>query len=349
MAKISIVVPVYNEERYLKHCVDSIISQSFVDWELILVNDGSTDESPTICDAYADADTRIRVIHQQNKGFSGARNAGLKAVTGTYLILVDGDDWLEPNALKIGVEAMERHDLDLVIGGFNWTIANDVDIISANSVTPPEDYFFRTKDMGEAAPYLWSISPFAGPLHYCVWSRIYRMTIIRDHNLRFDENLFVQEDVKFMYSYLFYADRCMASKEVFYNYCRQYDKDDIAEKPQLDQYRCVEESLITFLKSVLKFNYPEEYQMQMYYRTYDHFIKLSNKLFMPSTGLTEAEQLHHVTCMTESFAFRFFCQVLGKTDPFWGSMQTLLEQRDYPGIHRDWAAKLEEGVAPAGE
>ncbi len=349
MAKITVLVPVYNEQACLRRCVDSVLAQSFRDWELILVDDGSTDDSPAICDAYAAADGRIRVIHQANKGFSGARNTGLKAVRGEYLIMADADDYLEPNALSVGVERMDKYHLDLVIGGFYWTIFRDETILSQTPVVCEEDYFFRTVDMPTAAPYMWNVSPFAGPFHYCVWSRVYRTSVIRDFDIRFDENLFVQEDVKFMYTYFLYADRCMLSKELFYHYCRPWDKNDIAEKPQINQYQCVEESLVVVIKAGVKFNYPKRYQQKIYQRTYDHFIKLSEKIFLPSTGLSQAQQLHHIRCMADGFAFRFFCRVFAATDPFWRSLAEAVAAGDYQAIFHQWRDKLSEGVAPAGE
>lgn len=90
--KISCIVPVYNVEKYLRRCVDSILAQTFTDFELILVDDGSPDGCPAICDEYAEKDSRVRVIHQENKGVSAARNAGLDMARGEYVCFVDGDD-----------------------------------------------------------------------------------------------------------------------------------------------------------------------------------------------------------------------------------------------------------------
>ena len=101
MSKISIIVPVYNVEPYLPKCIDSLISQTMEEIEIILVDDGSTDRSGKICDAYAEADDRIRVIHTQNHGLSCARNEGIDASTATYIMFVDGDDWVERRFCEI--------------------------------------------------------------------------------------------------------------------------------------------------------------------------------------------------------------------------------------------------------
>ena len=98
--EISVIVPVYRVEKYLNDCIDSILAQTFTDFELILVDDGSPDGCPALCDAAAAKDSRIRVIHQKNRGLSGARNAGLDAAEGEWIAFVDSDDMLLPQALE---------------------------------------------------------------------------------------------------------------------------------------------------------------------------------------------------------------------------------------------------------
>ena len=96
MPKVSVIVPVYNAERYLAQCVDSILAQTLQDMQVILVDDGSTDSSPAICDAYAGKDRRVQVIHKVNGRAASARNAGLRAAAGEYVAFVDADDWISP-------------------------------------------------------------------------------------------------------------------------------------------------------------------------------------------------------------------------------------------------------------
>lgn len=118
MPKASIIVPVYNVKDYLKKCVDSILNQTEKDFELLLIDDGSTDESGALCDGLARQDPRVKVIHQENRGLGGARNTGIKAAKGKWLLLVDSDDWIEPETLEKTVEAGERENADMVIFGF---------------------------------------------------------------------------------------------------------------------------------------------------------------------------------------------------------------------------------------
>lgn len=115
--KLSIIVPIYKVEPYIRRCVDSILSQTFTDFELILVDDGSPDSCPAICDEYARKDNRIRVIHKPNGGLSDARNAGIDIAQGDYFGFVDSDDWIEPDMYQTMIAALEQHDADMVACG----------------------------------------------------------------------------------------------------------------------------------------------------------------------------------------------------------------------------------------
>ena len=125
MPTLSIIVPVYKAEKYLRQCVDSIIAQSFTDWECILVDDGSPDRSGAICDEYAQTEARIRVIHKENGGVSSARNVALERIAGEWLTFVDSDDCLYPNALKRWVEVAEQNNLYLIQWHFNREYKKD--------------------------------------------------------------------------------------------------------------------------------------------------------------------------------------------------------------------------------
>jgi glycosyltransferase involved in cell wall biosynthesis len=121
MHLISIIVPVYNVEKYLRRCIDSILAQTFTDYECILIDDGSPDNCPAICDEYVVKDDRIVVVHQQNKGTAFARDAGIKTANAEFLVFVDSDDWLEPDALAQLYKKQQETDADIVMGGYrNW-------------------------------------------------------------------------------------------------------------------------------------------------------------------------------------------------------------------------------------
>lgn len=125
MSKVSVIVPVYNVENYLEKCIQSIISQSFKNLEIILVNDGSTDKSKEICEQFAEKDKRIILLNQKNKGVSAARNAGLDICTGDYISFIDSDDYISPDMIEFLVNNLERNDSDIsTCGHYNCRIKN---------------------------------------------------------------------------------------------------------------------------------------------------------------------------------------------------------------------------------
>lgn len=120
MPELSIIVPVYKVEKYLPKCIDSILAQTFRDFELILIDDGSPDNCGAICDEYAARDSRIKVIHQKNTGVSAARNAGLDIASGTYLGFVDSDDWIEPEMYATMIATAKEKQVDVVVCGLRY-------------------------------------------------------------------------------------------------------------------------------------------------------------------------------------------------------------------------------------
>ena len=116
--KVSIIVPVYNIENYIRVCVESILAQTYESFELILVDDGSKDNSGILCDEYAAIDSRVKVIHKENGGVSSARNTGLQQAKGKWIMYVDGDDWIEPDMIESLIETAKATEADLVFGDF---------------------------------------------------------------------------------------------------------------------------------------------------------------------------------------------------------------------------------------
>ena len=116
--KISVIIPVYNVEKYLQKCLESIVNQTFCDWELIAVNDGSSDKNSDILRQYAEYDTRIKVINQQNSGVSAARNAGLDVAKGDFVCFIDSDDYVHPQMLELLLNAAEKENADVAIASF---------------------------------------------------------------------------------------------------------------------------------------------------------------------------------------------------------------------------------------
>ncbi len=125
MEKISVIIPVYNVEKYLKRCLDSVITQTYENMEIILIDDGSMDSSGAICDRYAKKDERIRVIHKENGGLSDARNAGVKIASGEYITYIDSDDYIEPDNLQTLYQNLKQTGADVSIGALQYVYEND--------------------------------------------------------------------------------------------------------------------------------------------------------------------------------------------------------------------------------
>lgn len=134
--KVSIIVPVYKTEKYLRQCIDSILAQTYTNLEVILVDDGSPDNCGTICDEYAVKDRRIRVIHKENGGLSDARNAGIDGATGEYLMFVDSDDYIAPEMIEVLFTALKENDADMSLCSFACVDENGIEISESITQSP---------------------------------------------------------------------------------------------------------------------------------------------------------------------------------------------------------------------
>ena len=212
--QISVIVPIYNAGPYLVRCIESIIQQSFVDFELLLIDDGSFDGSDLICDDYAAKDCRIRVFHQSNAGVCAARNLGLKEMRGKYLAFVDADDYVYPHYLK---DLYESLCLDRKNGLIIQSLLQISPIGKVLSKKELGDAFFESQDFGKAICFyqLYKQGYIA--------SKLYDADLIRKHNLCFDTRIKVLEDLFFMYQYLLYCDYMILSSKLNYVYVEYPD------------------------------------------------------------------------------------------------------------------------------
>jgi len=203
---ISVIVPVYNVAAYLGQCLQSIAEQTFNDWECILVDDGSTDGSSRICDEWADKDHRFKVVHKTNKGVSIARNEGLKACSGTYVVFVDSDDWVETDYLSAMYHGISE-DVDLVVTGVNECYKSH-----DRRLAPNDD-----KTICLEADYTEDFVHNIG-FHYGPSSKLFRASIIREKHVEFPLNCSLGEDLEFNFSYLHHIKRIHYLPLTNYNY-----------------------------------------------------------------------------------------------------------------------------------
>ncbi len=173
MVDISIIVPIYNVEKYLKTCIDSILAQRFKDFELILVDDGSTDDCGNICDKYSLKDNRIKTIHKENGGLSSARNSGIDIAKGKYIGFIDGDDHIHPDMYNILFENIVKYDSDMVMCNFQYV--NENDKVKLNS----EDGIFKINhyDKIEALNMIYSEESIK---FIVAWNKLYKRELFSD-------------------------------------------------------------------------------------------------------------------------------------------------------------------------
>lgn len=191
--KISVIVPIYNVERYLPYCIDSILAQTFTDFELLLINDGSKDSSGKICDDYAKKDSRIRVFHKKNGGVSSARNVGLDNAQGEWVAFVDSDDTLDANFLHYSLLDIPNF-VDIVF--LSWAKQENGKTIY-EKILP--DVVYDHSNLHKAFSDTGIVS-MGVP-----WGRIYKMDAILKYNLRFDIDLPISEDRLFFYEYIIHS------------------------------------------------------------------------------------------------------------------------------------------------
>lgn len=191
----SVVIPVYNAQGKLRRCVDSILSQTCSDLECILVNDGSTDASPALCEEFAAADRRVRVLHQKNQGVSAARNTGLQAARGSWVWFVDSDDAVSPVTLQFLSEAMSRFPEDFL----GWRYTEQIDELPVSLLTPPPREIltnYRYFNANQLCDYF---------LTYClcsVWCKLFDRKLLLEAGIRFDTSMTFGEDFCFVLAYL---------------------------------------------------------------------------------------------------------------------------------------------------
>lgn len=210
--KISVIIPIYNVELYLRQCLDSIVNQTYRNLEIILIDDGSSDNCGKICDEYAEKDSRVIVIHKENGGLSAARNDGLACATGKWISFIDSDDWCELNLYEQAVSQAEKIDSDIIIyslyrgsskiGGRETRIQT----FDKEFVTTDKTVLFQLQLAALSCKYI----PFSKTQPWTMgfpWDKLYKASLIFDNNLQFTEDVKAHEDVIFNLHAFQYANK----------------------------------------------------------------------------------------------------------------------------------------------
>ena len=229
--KISVIVPVYNVEKYLPRCIDSILSQSFTDFELLLIDDGSPDNCGKICDEYAKRDSRVKVFHKPNGGVSAARNLGIKNAMGEWITFIDADDYIEDDFLSLPNEVPE----DLLIQNYKVLLDSKfvVHDFEHRLINFSEIHNFLNNNIGKEI--------FSSP-----WAKFYRRELIKDGNISFPEEIKVGEDALFVLDYLCYTKSILFLSKANYIYVGGFSS---------DKYKLTaEKSVNNFKEVILRYN-----------------------------------------------------------------------------------------------
>lgn len=235
--KVSIVVPVYKAEKTIHRCVDSILNQTYTNFELLLVDDGSPDKSGEICDGYAQSDYRVKAFHKENGGVSSARNLGIDNADGKYLVFVDSDDYVEPNYI---LHMLQVESSQLVIGG----IHKEVDGTHVFWEPTEEGNLLVSVDLGNA----WSRENYLY-LYILPMVKLYLMEVVKKYHIQFDTTIFYSEDLCFVMDYLAKIHSFDLIKVCDYNYIIPKEEADRAEKYKMNaeqtiiHYEAVEQRL----------------------------------------------------------------------------------------------------------
>lgn len=237
--KISVIVPVYNVEQYLEKCIKSILNQTYTNYELLLIDDGSQDRSSAICDQYAKEDIRIKVVHKCNGGLSDARNVGLDNATGVYVIFIDSDDFIEMNMFEIMMQLICINDADICISSYqDYYEKSPIDLSKT-------DENLIVEEMGRDKVLLQNGCPYINNVIAC--GKLYRRSLFE--GIRFPYG-HIHEDHYTTYKVIYRAERIICTNQKLYNYLRDRDRSITNERPDIQEiFLATEEKLLFYKKN----------------------------------------------------------------------------------------------------
>jgi len=279
--KISIIVPIYNAQKTIERCIDSILNQDFSDFELILIDDGSKDNSGKICDTYAGKDQRVRVIHKENSGVSVSRNLALREAKGEYLQFLDADDWITPNATRLLVESMETNDCDMVIADFYRVIGERLShkgSIDEDGVLSREE--FANFMMENPADFYYGV----------LWNKLYKRSIIEKNQLCMNPKISWCEDFMFNLEYIRHCENIFVLQVPIYYYVKTKGSlvsQSMSLTKTIKTKMMVFEYYTEFYKQVLS---EEEYEKKRL-QIYSYLTDVASDEIVPPTLLSNSKKL----------------------------------------------------------
>lgn len=214
--RFTVIIPIYNMEKYLEQCLESVVHQTFQDYEVILVDDGSTDASAAMCDSYSERYPQLHTIHQSNQGLSGARNTGLDVASGDWIVFVDSDDWVEKEMLEKLDQEIRNCPADLY--AFNAWFSDEAGMDTDKMILFPEHELIVIHD--EKERFLYYQNSLTRYQHgWEAWNRVFKRELIERHGLRFVPTTEIfAEDYLFTFQYLLYARKLRFLCHIWYHY-----------------------------------------------------------------------------------------------------------------------------------
>jgi glycosyltransferase involved in cell wall biosynthesis len=229
--KVSVIIPVFNAEKTLKKSIESVINQTYTNLEIILVDDGSTDSSSKICNEYLESDNRVVVIHQQNSGVSKARNAGIKAASGDYVVFLDSDDEYSVELIKDNIEIIDKNEADILIYNFIYYVDGKP---VENGYSLNEIFFGDDKEFFENELCM----IMKNDLMNAPWNKIIRRELITCNDIHFDEQFSIFEDAMFSVEVCKKAKKiCINSKPYYYYYL--WNQGSLRTKMSLNRFDAI--------------------------------------------------------------------------------------------------------------
>lgn len=213
-AKVSIIMPVYNVENYIAKSIQSVLNQTYTEFELIIVIDGSKDNSEAIAREFEKTDNRVKVYTKPNGGLSDARNYGLNIANGEFIFFLDSDDWIEPKLLEDNIEIMGKQDLDFIVFGFYQDNVDKNEQLINQIAHIPKDQAWINSESIHFTPYMLNILGYA-------WNKIYRKSYLDKHRITFTKGVSLVEDILFNAKVYQYADKIIFNPKPYVHYIQR--------------------------------------------------------------------------------------------------------------------------------
>lgn len=317
---ISIIIPVYRVEKYLKKCIESIINQSYKNLEIIIINDGSDDNSKAICETFAKKDNRIKVIHKENEGVSIARNKGLEEATGKYIAFIDSDDYVEKGYIEFLYNEIIKENADISICG-------TININEQGKILNKSIQYENLLDSRQTLIELLNEKYYTS----VVWAKMYKTEIAK--KAIFDKNLKISEDLDYIYKILKYVKKVKVntSKSLYYylirensattnRYNENWEKEiNLSEQILLDLKKKEEKEILPYaIRRYVRINYTCIMKVLRYNQENEIYLKLSNNIkkylkeYLKSTKISIIEKIKTILALYFKNIVKILLKILHK-------------------------------------